>query len=98
MTTQNNRNGNSRLPSSFNLIKGLQKKILWRSVLVILTIVLTLVLVFALTVAWHTNVVQTGGLSFTAEYWNFNCEIIMDDEWIVEDFLELLKELLKVEK
>lgn len=80
MTTQNNRNGNSRLPGSFNLIKGLQKKILWRSVLVILTIVLTLVLVFALTVAWHTNVVQTGGLSFTAEYWNFNGEIIMDDE------------------
>ena len=80
MTTQNNRNSNSQLPGSFNLIKGLQKKILWRSALVFLTIILTLVLVFALTVAWHTNVVQTGGLTFSAETWNFNGEIIIGDE------------------
>lgn len=80
MTTQNNRNSNSQLPGSFNLIKGLQKKILWRSALVFLTIILTLVLVFALTVAWHTNVVQTGGLTFSAETWNFNGEIVIGDE------------------
>lgn len=79
MTNQNNRNSNSSLPGSFNLLKVLQKRILWRAALVVLTIVLTVVLVFALTVAWHTNVVQTGGLTFSAETWNFKGEITLDD-------------------
>ena len=79
MTNQNNRNSNSSLPCSFNLLKVLQKRILWRAALVVLTIVLTVVLVFALTVAWHTNVVQTGGLTFSAETWNFKGEIVLDD-------------------
>lgn len=43
-----------------------------RAGLVIFTAILTIVLLFALTVAWYTNVVQSGGLTFTAQKWNFD--------------------------
>lgn len=77
MATQNNQN-NSK-PSLGSIVKVLQQKIILRAVLVVLTIVLTITLVFALTVAWHTNVVETEGLSFTAETWNFSGEVNIGD-------------------
>ena len=65
------------------LLKGLQRKVIARIVLVALTIILTVVLVFSLTVAWQTNVVQMGGLSFSAESFNFSGEVLLDDRNIV---------------
>lgn len=58
--------------SRTTLLGILRKNIVLRAVLVIFTVVLTIVLLFALTVAWYTNVVQSGGLTFTAQQWNFD--------------------------
>ena len=65
------------------LLKGLQRKVVFRVMLVVLTIVLAAILVFSLTIAWQINVIQTGGLSFSAESWNFSGQVLMEDDNIV---------------
>lgn len=65
------------------LLKSLQKKVVFRVMLVVLTIVLAAILVFSLTIAWQINVIQTGGLSFSAESWNFSGQVLMEDDNIV---------------
>lgn len=61
------------------LLKVMRKNIILRSLLIVITLILTVVLIFSLTAAWQTNVVQTGGLTFTAENWNFSGEILIGD-------------------
>lgn len=41
---------------------------------------LTVVILFAMTSAWYTNIVQTSGLVFEAESWGFDGEIKIGDE------------------
>lgn len=65
------------------LLKGLHKKVAFRVAMVVLSIVLAAVLVFSLTVAWQTNVVQTGGLSFSAESWNFSGEVLIEGDNVI---------------
>ncbi len=48
-----------------------------------LTLVLTMVIVFAMTSAWYTNIVQTSGLVFQAEAWGFDGTITVDETPIV---------------
>ena len=77
MTEKNRKNNNSwheRL-SHAGVLRVLRRNVLLQASLAIITVVLTIVLIFSLTVAWYTNVVQTGGLSFEAEKWNFDGEI-----------------------
>lgn len=74
--TKNNKttdNGTKTL----NIIKN---KILIRGFLGVLVMAMTLVLIFSLTIAWQTNVIQTGGLSFSAEKWNFNGTVNIDSK------------------
>lgn len=80
MATRKEQVNNQLSSSSESLLKGLQKKIILRTALVVITLVLTAVLVFSLTVAWQTNVVQTGGLTFTAESWGFSGEITVSEQ------------------
>ena len=47
--------------------------------LVIVTIVLTMVLVFSLTTAWYTNVVKSSGLTFEAEKWGFEGSVNIEN-------------------
>lgn len=77
MTEKNRKNNNSwheRL-SHAGVLRILRRNVLLQASLAIITVVLTIVLIFSLTVAWYTNVVQTGGLSFEAEKWNFDGKI-----------------------
>ena len=67
-TPNNVKSRQSRAP----MLGVLRKNIVLRAVLVILTVVITIVILFALTVAWYTNVVQSGGLTFTAQQWDFS--------------------------
>ncbi len=60
------------------MLRGMQKKLIMRAVLIITTILLTGVLLFTLTAAWYTNIVGTDGLSFTAKQWNFDGKIEID--------------------
>ena len=52
-----------------------QKNIYRQASLALLTVVLTIVILFAMTSAWYTNIVQTSGLFFEAESWGFEGEI-----------------------
>ena len=60
-----------------------QKRIYRQAGLAGLTVILTIVILFAVTSAWYTNIVQTSGLVFQAESWGFDGEIIVDDTPIV---------------
>ncbi len=72
-------NNNSAESSvSPELIKA-QKNILMKAALAFLTIVLTIVILFAMTSAWYTNIVQTSGLVFEVESWGFDGEITVDN-------------------
>ena len=59
-----------------------KKRIVRQAALTVLTLVLTVVIVFAMTSAWYSNVVQTSGLTFEAESWGFDGEITLADEAI----------------
>lgn len=65
---------NNALGNPLDLLKLLRKKVVFRLALLLVVIVLTVVLIFAQTVAWQTNVVHTGGLMFTADTWNFSVD------------------------
>ena len=81
--TENKQNHNhswhDRL-SHGGVLRVLRRNVMLRAALAIVTVVLTIVLVVSLTVAWYTNVVQTGGLVLEAETWNFTgtIELLMD--------------------
>lgn len=60
-----------------------KKRIIRQAALTVLTLVLTVVIVFAMTSAWYSNVVQTSGLTFEAESWGFDGKITMGDETIL---------------
>lgn len=44
--------------------------------------ILTVVILFAVTSAWYTNIVQTSGLVFQAEAWGFDGTILVDQDAI----------------
>ena len=43
------------------------------------TIIVTIALIFGMSAAWYTNVLQTSGLQFQAEAWGFNGEVMVTD-------------------
>ena len=60
-----------------------RKNITRQAMLAGLTVVLTIVILFAMTSAWYTNIVQTSSLVFEAESWGFDGEITVDDKKII---------------
>ena len=72
----------ARNQNSAKLIKA-KKNIYWQAGLVVITVILTIVIVFAMTSAWYTNIVQTSGLVFEAEAWGFEGTINVNTDPIV---------------
>lgn len=60
-----------------------KKRIYWQAGLAGITIMLTIVIAFAMTSAWYTNIVQSSGLVFEAEAWGFEGTIEVNEEPIV---------------
>lgn len=58
----------------------LQKNVLMQAGLAMLTIVLTIVILFAVTSAWYTNIIQTGGLVFNVQSWGFKGEVTLEND------------------
>lgn len=69
------RNNQTSRMSSEQYLRKVRKNITRQALLALLTIVLTLVIVFAMTSAWYTNIAQTSGLVFEAEAWGFDGKI-----------------------
>ena len=61
------RKSNSLEQRNFSALKRAKQTIFAQALLAALMVFLTVVIVFAITAAWYTNVVQTGGLVFEAE-------------------------------
>lgn len=61
-------------------LKKARRHVYWQAGLALTTIILTIVIIFAMTSAWYTNIVQTSGLVFEAEAWGFNGEIVIGDQ------------------
>lgn len=64
-------------------IQNVRKRVYRQAALTVMTITLTVVILFAMTSAWYTNVVQTSGLSFEAESWGFDGNITITSENIL---------------
>lgn len=61
----------------------LQKNILFRASFAFLAIAILIAMVFSLATAWYTNVVQSAGLTFQAQNWNFDGQIDISDQGIM---------------
>lgn len=57
--------------SSSPVLRKMKKSIYWQAGLALMTVVLTIIIVFTMTAAWYTNIVQTSNLVFEAESWGF---------------------------
>lgn len=60
-------------------VQRMQKNITRQAALTVLTVVLTVVILFAMVSAWYTNIAQTSGLTFQAEAWGFKGDITIDN-------------------
>ena len=67
--------------SSPALIRA-RRNVVWQAGLAIITVILTIVIIFAMTSAWYTNIVETSGLVFEAEAWGFDGQITIAEKSI----------------
>lgn len=72
MTKQQN-----QTPKQNNALSTARKRIIIQAVIAIQTIIITVLLVFGMSAAWYTNVLQTSGLHFEAEAWGFDGEVFV---------------------
>lgn len=61
-----------------------KKKLYMQAALMCCTIVMTVVLLFAMTAAWYTNIIQAGTLVFEAETWGFEGSVLLEEEKIIQ--------------
>lgn len=73
---------NNSKPTTSAALKRAKRNIYWQAGLALITIVLTIVILFAMTAAWYTNIVQTSGLVFQAEAWGFEGTIELESQSI----------------
>ncbi len=59
-------------------IRGMKQHVYRQAALTGMVVVLTVVILFAVTSAWYTNVVQTSGLTFEAQGWGFEGKITLE--------------------
>lgn len=69
-------------PKQNNALHKIRKKVIWQAVIAVQTIVITIALIFGMTAAWYTNVLQTSGLQFEAAAWGFSGQVVVADEAI----------------
>lgn len=63
-----------------NALQKMRKKVLIQAIIAIQTIVITVALIFGMSAAWYTNVLQTSGLQFQAAAWGFTGEVLVETE------------------
>lgn len=64
------------------VLKAARKRVTIQAALAVFTIMVTGILLFAMTTAWYSNVVMTSGLMFEAESWDFEGEVAVSDDAI----------------
>lgn len=64
-------------------LRRIRKRIAMQACLAVMTVLLTVVIVFGMTAAWYTNVVQSGGLIFQVETMGVNVDATVVDMTII---------------
>lgn len=82
MQKQLNPNNSPAQTTSSSLLKVARNRIVIQGALALFTIVIVVILLFAMTTAWYTNVIETSGLIFDAESWGFDGDAIVQEEVI----------------
>jgi len=67
-------------PKQNKTLQAARKKIILQAIIAFQTIIIAVALIFGMSAAWYTNVLQTSGLQFEAEAWGFTGEILIADE------------------
>lgn len=62
----------TKTPKQNNALHKVRKKVIWQAVVALQTIIITIALIFGMSAAWYTNVLQTSGLQFQAAAWGFS--------------------------
>lgn len=75
---------NSPAQRSSSAVKRARRHIYAQALLAALMVFLTVVVMFAITAAWYTNVVQTGGLTFEAETWGFKGTVTLHNNGVIK--------------
>ena len=64
------------------VLQTLRKKVVVQAIIAFQTIIITVALIFGMSTAWYTNVLQSGGLQFEAEAWGFTGKVMVSSESI----------------
>lgn len=75
----NTASGQQNQPS----LAKMRKRVAMQASLALLTIVLTVIIIFAMSAAWYTNIVQTNGLVFQVKEWGFDGKIVTNTDPIL---------------
>ena len=75
-------NKEQKTPKLNNPLRAIRKKVVIQAVIAIQTIVITIALIFGMSAAWYTNVLQTSGLQFEAEAWGFTGSVTVSNDLI----------------
>lgn len=68
---------NSDAPAQHKELQKVRRRVIMQAALAVMTVLLTVVIVFGMTAAWYTNVVQTGGLIFQVEELGLNVNAVI---------------------
>ena len=60
-------------------LKKVRRRVYARAALAVMTVLMTVVIIFGMTAAWYTNVVQTGGLIFQVEELGVNVNAVIGE-------------------
>lgn len=63
-----------------NVLQAVRKKVVIQAIIAVQTVIITVALVFGMSAAWYTNVVETSGLQFEAAAWGFTGEVSVGEE------------------
>lgn len=64
-------------------LRRIRKRIVMQACLAVMTVLMTVVILFGMTAAWYTNVVQSGGLIFQVETMGVNVDATVVDMTII---------------
>ena len=79
MQKQTQQNKSPAKTTANGALKAARRNVQKQAALAVFTIAVTVVLLFAMTTAWYTNVIETGGLTFEAEAWGFEGDVIINE-------------------
>ncbi len=71
-----------KTPKQNNALSAVRKKVIVQAAIALQTVIIAVALIFGMSAAWYTNVLQTSGLQFEAAAWGFTGEVLVSQEAI----------------